>query len=243
MGSFEAWQKLLAGILLHAGVPGFMANVKKWRSESDFDAAHWTDHLRWLRDRFGDNRFTTGDVIRALDKDPNAEHPPNLEDTSGKSYPRQLGVAYARMRDRSMDGRTLRKTDETGHGRVTKWAVSGPAEDPFAEPVTVPEPAAPTGGSDLNSPVENSSPVAPETVVPAPRAPADETPNPVPIGPRLGVRDGPGPVPVDFLLHLAPALPPIECEECGGFETPVPPAMIVYRCARCHPDTLIRGAP
>ena len=259
MGSFELWQKMVAGILAHAGVPGFLSNVKAWRSESDFEKAHWTDHLRWLRESFKDKFFTTGDVIKALDRDPVAEHPPGLEDTSGKSYPRQLGLAYARMRDRSMDGHTLRKTDETGHGRVTKWAISGPQQnsDPFAEPTAgsgpEPAPGASSVGPEPADPNETGPSVAPGMTVtqlleqtPTAQIAIEQTPqapSDLLTDPRLGdqTRAGPDFVPVDHLTHLAVKLPPIECETCDGVETPVPPAGIIYRCATCHPDTLMRS--
>jgi hypothetical protein len=247
MGSFEQWQKIVGGVLAHAGVEGFLENVKAWRSESDHDRAHWVEHLRWLRETFGDATFTTAQVIKALDRDPVAEHPPNLEDTSGKSYPRQLGYAYAKNRDRVLDGHTLIKTDETGHGRVTKWAVRGPdtpaeGTDPFAEPEAVAPAAA--------VPKPPAAPEPPDPfAVPEPFTAPDDVPQPGPPAapfiprPRDQVESS-GPPPNAFtrhLRHLAPPAPSIPCEDCDTPLTLVPPANLVYRCARCHPNTLIRS--
>ena len=47
-------------------------------------------------------------------------------------------------------------------------------------------------------------------------------------------------LPIDRLLPLAAQLPPIDCETCGTILTPVPPALLVYRCPTCNPQTLLR---
>jgi DNA polymerase I-like protein with 3'-5' exonuclease and polymerase domains len=213
-GSFEKWQQLLAGVLAHIGVPGFLDNVKVKRSESDFERAHWGEHLAWLRRTFGDDRFTSAQVIRALDRDPVAEHPPGLEDTSGKSYPRQLGYAYARTRDRNIDGFVLLKTDGTGHGRVTKWAIvgpdsgeqddlfgsqgSGPNPEPTAPSSVGPEPsgsnqtAVSVGTSPAHSELTPAEPAPSVLASPKPAAaPSGSSPaSDLPVAPKLVASTG-----------------------------------------------------
>lgn len=124
MGSFEGWQKVIAGILETAGVDGFLTNVKEWRSESDFDRQHWVSHLAWLYETFGDKRFTAGQVGEKLDRaGRSAEPPPKLEDPTVKGYPRLLGQAYARVANRVIDGYRLSKSGRA-HGNGVKWVIS-----------------------------------------------------------------------------------------------------------------------
>jgi DNA polymerase-1 len=125
-GSFEAWERLLGGILATAGQGGFLDNVREWRSESDFDTHYWTGHLIWLRETFGEREFSAGEVrSRALSDAQNYVAPPRLDDLTDKGYAKSLGEAYARIRGRRYDGHRLDRTG-IGHRKIAKWFVEGP---------------------------------------------------------------------------------------------------------------------
>jgi hypothetical protein len=47
-GSFEGWERIVGGILHHAGVRGFLENLTEWRSESSFETRYWQAHVEWL---------------------------------------------------------------------------------------------------------------------------------------------------------------------------------------------------
>jgi DNA polymerase I-like protein with 3'-5' exonuclease and polymerase domains len=133
MGSFETWDRMVSGILGHAGVHGFLEDAKAQRSESDFTGALWTAHVAWLRQVFGDREFTTGDVrAAALRHSDTWEAPPGMESVAEQGYTRKLGQQYARCQDRWFDGLKLVKLG-TGHNNTIKWSVhlqGGTGTDP-----------------------------------------------------------------------------------------------------------------
>lgn len=130
MGSFEKWQETLAGILFVAGVPGFLENVPQWRSESDFERQNLVGHLEWLEGKFKGSAFTSAQVTDALKRDREAEHPPNMDDPFAEGFARRVGQAYAKVKDRVLDGLQLVKLSEAGHGKVIKWKINRIEEEP-----------------------------------------------------------------------------------------------------------------
>jgi hypothetical protein len=239
MGSFETWQSTIAGVLANAGVTGFLAGMKEWRSESDFERKHWVAHFQWLHDTFGEGEFTTAQVTRKLrEARDDAEYPHEMTDASKEGFSRQLGVAYARQNGRTLDGFTLSKLDVTGHGKVGKWRVTGPS--PFTSGGTVPNPDKP-GPSGEGSGGSGGDPT------------------PTYVGENMSLDAGsahthvfPGggggrvssasstPSPIGSLLHLAdgPALMP--CPECGTPQETFGAAGILRACPTCHPATFGR---
>jgi DNA polymerase I-like protein with 3'-5' exonuclease and polymerase domains len=138
-GSFEKWAETLGGIVQVAGQPGFLGNLKAWRSESNLDAGHWSAHLAWLFEKFGATEFMARDVRAKLMADvEGAEYPPlKSADIDNKaSYPKALGEAYHSIRDRSWGGyRIVRPIGLDGKPREARggralWSVAtdGPAE-------------------------------------------------------------------------------------------------------------------
>ncbi len=122
-GSFETWQKVVGGILHVAGIGGFLANVKEWRAESDFEHQHWVLHLQWLERTFSTGQFTCAMATERLRRDAQAEHPHGMTDTAIEGYPRLLGQEYAKQRDRLVEGLRLVKCEGKAHGNAAKWAV------------------------------------------------------------------------------------------------------------------------
>lgn len=147
-GSFEAWERIVGGIVEVGGLPGFLDNLKVWRSESDFDSQYWTGHLAWCREQFGTRTFRTADVkTKALTL--GTEHyaaPPRLDDPSEKTYGKALGEAYGRIRSRRYDGYWLERVG-SAHGHVSAYQVfmdsdlpEAPGARPDPEPVPLPDP-------------------------------------------------------------------------------------------------------
>lgn len=124
-GSFEPWGRMAGGMVEHvAGLPDFLDNVAKWRSDSDFDTYYWVAHLRWLHGTFGDADFLCGEVRAAILADPtNAEPPPGMEDTAPRDWSRVLGQRYARQRDKVLGGYQLVRRPELSHNNTHKWRV------------------------------------------------------------------------------------------------------------------------
>lgn len=147
-GSFETWERTVGGIIELAGLPGFLGNLKVWRSESDFDSQYWLSHLMWLREQFGDQQFRTGEVrAKALTDPQSYPAPPKLDDPSDKGYGKALGEAYSRLRGRRYEGHYIER-DARVHGNVATWRVlvedeaTGPAGTQWP-PSPDPEPTHP----------------------------------------------------------------------------------------------------
>lgn len=146
-GSFEVWEKITGGIVEAAGLPGFLDNLKVWRSESDFETQYWIGHLRWLREAFEDQPFRTAHVReKALAEPQEFMAPPRLDDPTDKGFSKALGEAYSRMRERRMDGLHMQRVS-SAHGNVSLWQVCTDEQPPppdiepdTPEPEPTPEP-------------------------------------------------------------------------------------------------------
>ncbi|MEU1240068.1 hypothetical protein ABZ388_06885 [Micromonospora parva] len=228
MGSFEAWQKVLTGVLDVAGVEGFLGNVREWRSESDFEHKHWVAHLAWLYETFGSNEFLTGHAAEKLDRaGRSAEYPHDLEDPTVKGYARKLGQAYAKQEGRVLDGYQLVKAG-TAHKNVSKWRILPPSseeEGGNGGNVWTPTPFARTKKSVSDT-------QGPDDAHVIPRIGAGSR---GPYGPSV-----PSTSPIAALLPLAVTQAAPVCRECREPKELVPPGRFWFACPRCHPATFTR---
>lgn len=153
-GSFEAWERMVGGIVEVAGLPGFLGNLKVWRSESDFDTQYWILHLEWLKEQFGESTFRTADV-KALALTAGTDlysAPPRLDDPTERTYGKSLGEAYSRISGRHYGSYWIQRMG-SAHGHVSVYQVFSDEdlppwkEDPepvITEPdtdVSIPDPA------------------------------------------------------------------------------------------------------
>lgn len=255
-GSFEAWQRVIGGVLAHAGVDGFLSNVSEWRSESDYERAETSAFLEWLFDHFVDREFTTAEVAARLRADKTSDRPHGLTDTSGEEYPKRLGMAMAKMTGRVVEGFSLRKSG-VGHRKLRRWSISGPPD-----PLT-------SVGSDMegtegppyspmrrkkstftresnSSDTESDENIATESDEPT--TAVEKYTFPQTVGGQVGVTTT---TPVPPLTAAYPSVHPAvkrwlvaptrwepECERCEAAEELIPaPIPFIYACRRCHPAT------
>jgi len=168
-GSFESWERVLGGILAHAGIAGFLGNMTEWRSQSSFSLTYWTRHVEWLLKTFGDGQaFTVAQARDAMLKDPHSETPPGMTDLSGtdaRAYNRQLGQEYAGNLDRWFGEVQLVALGKS-HGNVNTYAVrtrpDGGPVPATSDPIpSSPDSAAGDGGNggnqNTNAPTEEFS--------------------------------------------------------------------------------------
>lgn len=94
------------------------------RSDADIEGKHWSAHLAWLADHYGDDEFTARTAANDLRHDDEAEYPPGLEDVGDKpSAARELGKAWSKQADRwRPNGLRITKVAEGAGGRM-KWRV------------------------------------------------------------------------------------------------------------------------
>lgn len=156
MGSFEAWDRIMSGILSYAGVHGFLESLSERRKESDFVTGYWSAHLVWLKKTFDRADFTTGQVRSKAVADTEFEAPPGkLPDIADRSWTRVLGQLYAQNKERWFSGLRLVKVG-LGHASTNKWRVEEAEERDDMGPKidvsewTVPGPAR----TDVVKPVE-----------------------------------------------------------------------------------------
>lgn len=124
MGSFERWQDTVGGILMVAGIDGLLDGWFEQRADADIEGKHWSAHLAWLADHYGDDEFTARTAANDLKYDDEAEYPPGLEDVGDKpSAARELGKAWSKQADRwRPNGLRITKVAEGAGGRM-KWRV------------------------------------------------------------------------------------------------------------------------
>lgn len=240
MGSFETWQGMIAGILENAGVTGFLAGMKEWRSESDFERQHWVAHLRWLSDTFGEREFTSAEATRKLLKDAEAEYPHGMTDASKPGFTRELGVAYRKQAGRTLDGlRLVLAGERMGKSKVTRWRIEGGS--PFSESgISTVEPS-PQSGEDGGREGDPSTFACKENTLTTPsdahvthearvRAHTGVEPAGIPSPPP----DSPARRLITELSRDGWAMP---CPECGTPYEAFGSAGILWACRSCHPST------
>lgn len=65
LGSFEAWSRMVGGVLDFAGVPGFLANMEEQVEQADDEAAQWESFLLCLHEVL-DCSFSLNDLYRRV---------------------------------------------------------------------------------------------------------------------------------------------------------------------------------
>ena len=129
LGSFEGWDRMMSGILHHAGVPGFLAGLTERRRESDSSGGYWSEHLAWLSGHFRSGEFTVLDVAqRAAESGGTWDSPPGLDDPAERGFARSMGAAYSRVASRWFGQFRLIKMG-IGHRKVQKWFVQTRDDD------------------------------------------------------------------------------------------------------------------
>lgn len=132
-GSFEEWASTVGGVLHHAGIEGFLTNLRESHRAKNEDDAEWEAWLRALLGYYVDDSFTTRDVeyaVREHAAAPLIEALPNdLSDTIGRpgvSFARRLGKAFAKREGtRFGDGdlHIMRAGQDTRGGTV-RWTIN-----------------------------------------------------------------------------------------------------------------------
>lgn len=141
MHSYESWHRVVAGALDYAGVEGFLARLEEEQRTMDVETDLWVEHLRLLRQIFGDGSFTTRDAHEALRQDEDHDSdtlpmPPGVGNGTVGNLAQRLGLAYRKANQRFIAGYVLEATDATRGGtrlwRVRDLAVEREAQEAAA---------------------------------------------------------------------------------------------------------------
>lgn len=257
-GGFEKFARVLGGVLETAGVEGFLGNLVAWRSESNFSSGYWESHLRWLVGQFGTAEFTASAVRAKLVGTTDPAFPPVKGDPEDKAnYPKTLGEAYAKHRDRAYGGLRLRrpldvdgKPRRDGTGRAL-WIVEHPEPPSGDQEKETPGPVLPrdpetseTSETPSTHPHTREKTFstgagrddAEKTFLRATRAAAGG------LGGLSGLSDGqPAILPRDWFALFAadaPRLDPAMCSECGTQKVPDAEMAYFLLCPTCTPGSL-----
>jgi len=122
MGSFERWARAVGGALEAAGVNGFRSNTAAWLADSSADDDGWSDHLRQLRARYGDEWFTVADVAVAVEIG-YLKRPPVKRDAD-KELTDLIGYGYRKIREKwHADLRLVRSENRDSSSGGRTWSV------------------------------------------------------------------------------------------------------------------------
>ena len=103
LGSFEAWTRVLGGILSSAGIEGFLANREEQRSRVDTDTTAWHGFVEAWRERHEDSVVVTADLFPiALEW-----MPEKLGDGTDKSQKSKFGRLLVRYIDKVFAGHKI----------------------------------------------------------------------------------------------------------------------------------------
>ncbi len=113
MGSFERWQEIVGGILLNAGVPGFLEGLRGRRRSVNTSGEDWSAHIEWLWSVFGERPFKCSEVARKLVQAGTDAHlPPGRQlalPEATAHYSQLLGKLYASRKDQWSNGLAIER--------------------------------------------------------------------------------------------------------------------------------------
>jgi hypothetical protein len=110
LGMFESWAQTIGGILEVAGVPGLLANAKKFRQEAADKGAEWRAFVAAWWAEFGDRPVGVKDLYDLVTREKLLDSV--LGDKSETSQRIRLGVALGKARDRVIGTYRIRGAEE-----------------------------------------------------------------------------------------------------------------------------------
>lgn len=126
LGGFESWAETIGGILINAGVSGFLGNLAAMYEQADDDTPQWELFLTVWHDKWGAELVTTQEVAKALKEPPAGEMmtpenktlkealPVDLADTEDRGFTRKLGWALTKRKGmRFPNGLSIKRGNKT----------------------------------------------------------------------------------------------------------------------------------
>jgi len=147
MGSFEKWRSVIGGILLTAGIEGFLGNLEQFRERSDILTSQWNSFLEILQGHFP-HTFTVKEVTKLLDEEEGNRHSKEKQASfDGSKIPlsdvipddiilkdkepaRAISKAFSRRADHVFPSGFVLRKDPERKNNLIKWTVKkeGPAK-------------------------------------------------------------------------------------------------------------------
>lgn len=144
MGGYAPWVRIVGGILSHAGICGFLANLEQFYADADSEANGWEAFLHAWHEAVESELVTVGEIVRRM-SDPHS--------TFGaiqlvEAIPDDLSAAWGTPRFSKLLGRALLRRAGRHYGpdglhvvrsalnrsKVVQWSVSTKSEGERGEP-------------------------------------------------------------------------------------------------------------
>lgn len=149
MGSFEAWVRIIAGVLDYAGVAGFLATLQDDMSLADEESTEWGAFFMAWHAQYADAPVRVNDVARFMEGSPDSlmvETLPNYLAREygklGKGFQVALGTALHSRTGRRYGEREVRvlRAGEDKHSHSNLWRVelNTEAASPSSSPDNAP---------------------------------------------------------------------------------------------------------
>jgi hypothetical protein len=131
MGGYSGWVRVVGGILAHAGVGHFLANLAEFHAQADREAQSWEAYLTAWSDTWGEQSITAAELIRRMADSHvglslREALPDDLSgywDTAG--FARRLGWALRRRCGRHYGAEGLHLVEmPRGRDKVARYAVT-----------------------------------------------------------------------------------------------------------------------
>ena len=123
LGSFEAWSKVVGGVLEAAGINGFLANRDELYRRLDGESEEWRSFTRAWFEAFAEEPVKTADLLVI-----GQEFLPSLferakESSTDRALKTRLGKALGERRDRRFADLFIRHVGEDGHAKGALWRI------------------------------------------------------------------------------------------------------------------------
>lgn len=128
IGGFEAWCRIVGGVLAFVGAHDFLGNLRAMYESADEESRQWEAFILSLAERFS-KPTTVADVCRAIEQDaalqevvPDiGEEPLSATGTIRPKFKQMIGIAFRRRVGRRHGDSQARIERATGEGRVAQW--------------------------------------------------------------------------------------------------------------------------
>jgi len=155
LGSFEAWCRVVGGVLATAGIPGFLSNREELYRRADAETEEWRAFVAAWWDTHGDTPVKTGElfeVVRQWELLPSV-FATAKDDASEHALRTRLGKALGQRRDRRYGDLFIRTLGQDSHQKGTLYRL---------EPADSIDSRGPPSASSANPPQDKAS--SPNTI-------------------------------------------------------------------------------
>jgi hypothetical protein len=131
IGSFESWAAVMAGVLVTAGIKGFLTNYKDVYEAASSEVGEWVDFVEAWFDVYGVRPVLVKDLCTLVHQ--KELLPDVLGDGPDASQRTRLGNALSRHKGRVFNGYQIHQDPRTKHGtpyRLKVVAVPGAVAEP-----------------------------------------------------------------------------------------------------------------